>query len=378
MGHGNEMRPALRRALIVIAVIVLAWLALAVLGLFAVERYTGFFAPVWDAQGDGIHYVERNSFGVVWGFGWEMFTPPAYSYVVRDEFALRHLELGASEPTTLAHWPASPVEKRVTRNYRGRIFNAASARVEVVPEGVSYRINMSIPRVPTSEAWSIEGTWSQAAGASGAWRAESAGPTPGSERALVGGIELLTVRGRESYPAAVLAVDADGNADVLVRNDAFDDIYPDGVPAETIVEASRREQIERVREFRQVQGELEARYEGEGLNEGAATLQAYRDMEELGLLPRRPRMVAIPVGEAPADVRMFEIPADYFDVGLFSDIAEAIASPGTEVDTSTGSYLQYYDDELGPRLRAWREAGNDRFAVRTGGRTYVLMVTRPD
>ena len=369
------MRPAVRRALIVIAVILLAWLALAVLGLFSVERHTGFFAPVWDARGDGIIYVERNSFGIVWGFGWEMFTPPAYSYVVRDEFALRHLELGASEPETLAHWSASPVEGRITRNYRRRIFSSASARVEVVPDGVSYRIRMSIPRVPRSEAWSIEGTWSRA-GASGAWRAESAGPTPGSERALVGGVELLTVRGRESYPAAILAVDADGNADVLVHNDAFDDIYPDGVPAEKLAEWSRRDQIERIREFRRVQGELEARYEGEGLNEGAATLQAYRDMEELGLLPKRPRIVARPVDEAPADVRVFDIPADYLDVGLFTDIAEAIASPGSEVDTGTGSYLQYYDDELGPRLRAWREEGHDRFAVRTGGRTYVLTVTR--
>jgi hypothetical protein len=296
--------------------------------------------------------------------------------VVRDEFRLRHLALGASEPTTLAHWPASPVEGRVTRHYRGRIFNSASARVEVVPDGVSYRINMSVPRVPTSEAWSIEGTWSQGAGASGDWRAESAGSTPGSERALVGGIELLTVRGRESYPAAILAVDADGNADVLVHNDAFDDLYPDGVPAETLAEWSRRDQIEHAREFRRVQGELEARYEGEGLNEGAATLQAYRDMEELGLRPKRPRIVATPVDEAPADVRVFDIPADYFDVGLFTDIAEAIASPGSEVDTDTGSYLQYYDDELGPRLRAWREDGHDRFAVRTAGRTYVMAVKR--
>ncbi|HUE47241.1 MAG TPA: hypothetical protein VMO81_13405 [Aestuariivirgaceae bacterium] len=367
----------MRRALIVIAVILLAWLALAGLGLFAVERHTGFFAPVWDADGEGIHYVERSSFGVVWGFGWEMLTPPAYSYVVSDEFRLRHLELGASEPTTLAHWPASPVESRITRNYRGRIFNPASARVEVKPDGVSYRINMSIPRVPRSERWSIEGTWSQT-GASGAWREESAGPTPGSERALVDGIELLTVGGRESYPAAILAVDADGNADVMVHNDAFEEIYPDGVPAETLAEWSRRDQIEHVRKFRRVQSELEARYEGEGLNEGAATLQAYRDMEELGLLPKRPRIAATQVDEAPVDVRVFEIPADYFTVGLFSDIAEAIASPGSEVDTGTGSYLQYYDDELGPQLRAWREDGNDRFAVRTRGRTYVLTVTRPE
>lgn len=372
------MRPAVRRGLIALAVILAAGLAVAGLGLFSVERHTGFFAPVWDADGEGIHYVERNSFGVVWGFGWDTLTPPAYSYVVEDVFALRHLELGASEPTTLAHWPASPVEKRITRNYRGRIFTTASARVEVVPDGVSYRINLSVPRVPRSEAWSIEGTWSQGAGASGEWQADSSGPTPGAERALVDGIELLTVRGRESYPAAILAVDADGNADVLVRNDAFDDIYPDGVPAERLAEWSRRDQIERVREFRRVQGELEARYEGEGFNEGAATLQAYRDMEELGLLPKRPPIVAMPVDEAPADVRVFDIPANYLDVGLFSDIAKAIASPGSKVNTGTGSYLKYHDDELGPRLRAWREEGNDRFAVRTAGQTYVLTVTRPE
>jgi hypothetical protein len=101
-------------------------------------------------------------------------------------------------------------------------------------------------------------------------------------------------------------------------------------------------------------------------------------MEELGLLPKRPRLVATAVDEAPADVRVFDIPANYFEVGLFTDIAEAIASPDSEVDTGTGSYLQYYDDKLGSQLRAWREAGNDRFAVRTAGRTYVLTVTRPE
>jgi hypothetical protein len=366
------MRPAVRRALIVIAVILLAWLALAEYSGFSVERHTGFFAPVWDAQGDGIHYVERNSFGVVWGFGWEMFTPPAYSYVVRDEFALRHLELGASEPTTLAHWPASPVEGRVTRHYRGRIFNTASARVEVVPDGVSYRINMSIPRVPRSEAWSIEGTWSQAAGASGAWRAESAGPTPGlgtragrrhrafdgARAGILSGGDPGGRRGwqrrrpgaqrRVRRPLSRRGAGGEDRRMVAARADRACPRVPPGA------------------------GRTRGPLRGEGLNEGAATLQAYRDMEDLGLLPKRPRLVATPVDEAPADVRVFDIPANYFDVGLFTDIAEAIASPGSEVDTGTGSYLQYYDDELGPQLRAWREAGNDRFAVRTAGRTYVL------
>jgi hypothetical protein len=188
----------------------------------------------------------------------------------------------------------------------------------------------------------------------------------------------LTVPGRESYPAAILALSAEGDARLLVHNGDFQGLYPDGVPAKEIAERSRREQIERGRDFRRVRRDLVARYQDDGLNEGAAILQANRDMEELGFLPKRPRLVATPVDDVPPDVRAFEIPSDYFEVGLFQDIAAAIASPGTQVDTSTGSYLKYYDDELGPQLKQWREEGNDRFAVRTGGRTYVLSVSRPE
>jgi hypothetical protein len=373
------MHVGLRAALIGSGVVVVALgLAAAALGLVTVERHTGFFAPVWDADADGIYYVERSSFGLTWGLGWEFLTPPAYSYVVKDEFRLRHLGLGDEEPATLARWSPSPVEGRVTRHYRRRIFNTASARVEVGPESVSYLVTMSVPRVPASEPWSLEGRWTAATGPSGDWRQERAGPTPGSERALMGGVEVMTVPGRESYPAAILAVRADGDARVLVHNDDFHALYPDGVPGETIAELSRRDRIEHMREFRQVQANLEAQYEAEGLNEGAATLRAYRDMEGLGLLPRRPRLIATPVDEVPPDVRVFDIPASYFDVGLFQDIAAAITAPGSEVETGTGTYLQYYDDELGPRLKEWREQGNDRFAVRTGGQAYVLNVSRPE
>ena len=46
--------------------------------------------------------------------------------------------------------------------------------------------------------------------------------------------------------------------------------------------------------------------------------------------------------------------------------------------TGTGTYLKYYDDELGLRLKAWRNDGNDRFAVRTAGALYLLEVRRFD
>jgi hypothetical protein len=48
------------------------------------------------------------------------------------------------------------------------------------------------------------------------------------------------------------------------------------------------------------------------------------------------------------------------------------------VKTGTGTYLKYYDDETGPRLKAWRADGNERFAVRTAGQVYLLEVRRFD
>jgi len=378
MGLVIKMRRGMLAALIALGIVLAGGLAAAAaLGLVTVERHTGFFAPVWDAEADGIYYVERDSFGIAWGFGWEHFSPPAYSYVVRDQFRLRHLELDAGQPVILGQWSTSPVEGRVTRHYRGRIFNAVSARVEVTADGASYLMDMSIPRVPSSEQWSLQGTWFAATGATGAWRQEWAGYAAGSDEVLVRGVELLTVPGRESYPAAILAVSADGDARVLVHNRHFEGLYPDGVPAGLIAERSRREEIERARDFRRIEDKLVARYKAEGLNEGAAKLRAVEEMEELGFLPKRPRLVASPVDDVPPDTRVFEIPADYFEVGLFQDIAAAIAAPGTQVDTSTGTYLKYYDDELGPRLKHWRDEGNDRFAVRTGGRTFVMTVSRP-
>ena len=88
--------------------------------------------------------------------------------------------------------------------------------------------------------------------------------------------------------------------------------------------------------------------------------------------------MATPLSAAPADVKIFDIPQEYFEVGLFQDIAAAIDAPNQEVKTSTGDYLKYYDDEVGLRLKRWRNDGHDRFAVRTAGRTYLMEVRRFD
>ena len=112
------------------------------------------------------------------------------------------------------------------------------------------------------------------------------------------------------------------------------------------------------------------------MNEGQARLRANDALEEQGFRPRSPRLVATVLSEAPDDLRVFDIPAERFRVGLFSDIAKAIAKPGQEVKTGTGTYLKYHDDTTGPLLKSWRRAGNDRFAVRTGDRLYLLEIRR--
>lgn len=347
-----------------------------VTGVFSIERHRGFFAPVWNEDGQRVYLIQREAYGVVWGLGWEFFSPPASSYVISDTISLRRIDAAGGSMEMLERFDGSPVEGRVTKHYRGRIFNSISARVTPIGDSAEFTVRMNIPRVPRSEPWSLTGHWSPDRPSGARWVSNRTGSMGTPDDVLKNGVELMAIRGRESFPAAIIAVNADGSYRVLVKNDDYDTLYPDGIPGRKVAERARRPHIERGRELRRVKDELVARYRQQGLNDGAARLRAHDDMEEMGYFPKTPRLVAMAVTEAPAGVRVFDIPGDYFKVGLFTDIAKAIAEPGTEVKTHTGTYLKYYDDDVGVRLRAWRAAGNDRFAVRTDGTLYVMNVRR--
>jgi hypothetical protein len=360
-----------------IAALVAAALAGAMmLGLIGWERHTGYFTPVWDPDGRHVYLIERHSRGFVWGMGWEHFSPPASAYVYSDQLILQRLdaETGAIEP--LERFDGSPVQGLVTKHYRGRIFNYVSARLIPTDRGVEVLAVMNIPSVPTSEQWSLKGTWAPGTPSGARWAEAWGGNTAADESALRRGVELITAPGEEGFPSAVLAVDADGNVRVLLRNARFDDLYPQGVPAEKIAELSQRARIERSREFRNVNRELIAHFRARGASDGEARLRAYDEMEERGYLPKSPKLVATRIGEPLKDTTVFDIPTEYFSVGLFQDIAAAIATPGAEVATGTGTYLKYYEDDLGPRLRKHREDGHDRFGIRTNGQLYLLEIHR--
>ncbi|MFT5181401.1 MAG: hypothetical protein ACI8S3_001285 [Alphaproteobacteria bacterium] len=359
--------------------VVVAILALGqVIGVLAIERHQGFFAPVWAADSQHVYVIERRTLGAVWGLGWESFTPPANSYVISDRLTLERLNIASGKLERLERFDGSPVTGRVTQHYRGRIFNFMSARIMPDGDGVEFFARMDIPRVPLSENWGLAGTWQPDQPSNAQWSEKWVGNAAPPDQVLQNGVEVLTVHGREGFPAAVLAVEADGTYRVLLKNSDFAGLYPDGVPPRHLAERAGRKRIERSRELARVKTELKTKYKAQGLNDNAAGLRAYDDMEELGYFPKSPRLVATVLDSPPADVSVFEIPQEYFRVGLFQDIAAAIAAPNQEVKTSTGTYLKYYDDEVGLRLKAWRKAGNDRFAVRTAGQLYLLQVRRFD
>lgn len=343
------------------------------IGLYGYEHYGGYFAPVWDKTGKSVYVLRRTTTGFVWGFGWEFLSPPASSYVTSDSFELLRVTPGQQKPVVLARWSGSPLVGRVTRHYRGRIFNYISVRLDPSDDGVRVRVHMSIPRVPSSEGWGVDTVWKPQGPFQAQWVDGARGGLARPEAVLLDGREVLTVPGKEGFDAAVLLVEADGSHSVLIENNAFAGLYRDGVPAKLIAERSNRQQIEKIQDFRKVQADLVTRFmTEEGLREGDAILRAYDEMEKLGYLPRTPRITATPIQDVPAGVAVFDIPRPYLDAGLFQDIARAIETPGTEVKAGLGTYLKYEDDDLGPRLRAFREAGGNRFGVRVDGHLFLI------
>ena len=100
------------------------------LGVMSYERYSGYFAPVWDDAGKAIYFIQRDTSGFIWGMGWAHFSPPASSYITSDVFSLRRLTVESGLVEVLQSWADSPLVARTTKHYRGRIFNTVSARIE--------------------------------------------------------------------------------------------------------------------------------------------------------------------------------------------------------------------------------------------------------
>ena len=102
-------------------------------------------------------------------------------------------------------------------------------------------------------------------------------------------------------------------------------------------------------------------------------LQANDEMEKKGYYPKTPRLVAVKVDAAPQGVRVFEITNDEFRFGLFQDIEEAIARPGTEVHFH-GKYITHRDFDTSRKLNEHLDAGNRTFIVKRDNGLFLLTI----
>jgi hypothetical protein len=352
------------------------------LGLFTFETHSGYFGPAFSRDGRHVYVVVRESSGLTWGLGWEHFTSPAHAYPLSDRVSLVRIDVASGALEVLEKWPATPVTRRVIREYRGRVFNPLVASLRPSPGGnVDYELNMAIPIVPRSEIHVVSGTWSSDASARrrGDWVHDAAARLGPSEPVLAGQIEVFTAKGPELFPSAVVLLDHRSmSARVIAQSPAYAESHPRGVQVAELMERSRKKDLDRTAELQRIERELVSGYRAQGMSEIEALLRSSRDLQDLGYLPRSTRIVAYPLARATRDtlgsLPLFEIADGEMISGVFPDIDQALAAPGAEVDKSMGQYLVHRDYGNSAKLNAYLGGGGREFLVRFRGRTYRIEV----
>ncbi|HEX6007933.1 MAG TPA: hypothetical protein VFY80_08215 [Burkholderiales bacterium] len=350
-------------------------------GIVSWERHTGYFGPAFSLDGKHLYAVVRETNGFTWGLGWEHFTPPARAYPIADSVRLVRIDITSGQEETLEAWHDTPVLRRVISEYRGRVFNSLRAAVKPDRTGaVRYEVELAIPVVPASEVHRVSGTWSahNAERRRGTWQREPYASPMLSEPVVSGETEVLPLSGPESYPCALILLDhRTMTARVIVRTRAYADRYPEGPPLAALVERSRKKDIDRVAALERKHAELVARYRAEGATEIEALLKTGRALEDLGYLPKSPRLIAhrVESGQATRNgLPLFEIAEAEMASGIFPDIEKALAAPGSEVERSLGKYVVHNDYTTSRGLNAHLATGAREFLVRFRGATYRMEI----
>ena len=359
--------------LVLAGLLVAVWL----LRFVTVERHVGFFGPAFAADGGSVFFVERRALGLTWGFGWEHFTPPAHARAWSDTLRLQRLDLQSGSVQTLETWDGSPVVGRTLRQYRGRVFNHLKVALHPRLDGsVDYRFELALPRVPSAEVQQLRGVW--AAGGQrrrGEWGGAPFAVVSASEPVIHGERELFSLPGPESFPAALVLLDhADKSMRVLQRAPGYEGQYPDGPAHAALMTLSQKASHDRIEELRRIQRERITVHRAQGMNESEAMLQAGRDLRDLGFYPKPQRWLATlltpqQAGDYLALPRL-DIADMEFNVGLFPDLDQAMAAPGTEIDKGYSRYLRHRDYDSSERLNALLAAGAAELLIGRAGRVF--------
>ena len=114
IGRNLRARWKLATGLLATSVVVVVLVIGQIFGVLAFERHRGYFAPVWAPDGQHVYVIERKTQGLIWGLGWEGFSPPANSYVISDRLALGRLNIANGKLETLERFDDSPIAGRAT------------------------------------------------------------------------------------------------------------------------------------------------------------------------------------------------------------------------------------------------------------------------
>ncbi|MBI2204789.1 MAG: hypothetical protein HYU41_13140 [Candidatus Rokubacteria bacterium] len=240
-----------------------------------------------------------------------------------------------------------------------------------------YRIEMAIPRAPMSDVHTLTGVWAATAAQRrrGEWRQTGGAFAGVSEPVVIDAAEVFALPGPEFFPCAIVVLDHGTLATRTVRGEpACQRRYPDGPPLQALMDVSRKHDLDRVAEMTRVRDERVAHYRAQGRTEIDAMLTANRDLEDLGYLPKSPRIVAhrLAAPDAGPEVPLFEVADAEMASGVFPDLERAVANPGAEVDRPMGAYLVHRDYTTSARLNDFLARGGRDFLLRFKGVTYRI------
>ena len=353
-----------------------------------VQTHDGFFSPVFGPDGRHVYFIGRHTRGLVAGFGWEFFSPPAHVFVWTDRFSLQRLSLATGEVDVLAPLPPSPIEDRRLGTYRGRAFTSPSTLLRWEADGLAFRIRLSIPTQPSADMYFLSGVWTEdeerlADGleASIGWTHDWTEVTGDDESPLFGRQELMTVKGWEAFPCAIVSQDADSaQVDVVIENDDCGDVYPKGITAADVALISRRADIERVRDLTSTHDRLMTEAIDGGMSEYDASLHVLDQMRDLGYYPQPPQYLATRLDQTDLETRrdsgdlapLFVIEEMQFTVGLFQDLERAIHSPGIATERSMGTYTIHRDYTTSQALNEFLAADGTTFYVERGHNVFKV------
>jgi hypothetical protein len=339
-----------------------------------VDHIETFHAPVFGPDGGDVYYLTRKAWGVSLGPGIEFFTPPAAIIVLGDRFLLQRTSRETGDTTTIHTWRV-PHQLKPKTHYRNYLFGLPDCELKWEGSTLHYKIGVDfLPNEPpylTVNEWAI-GSWSADTNTIAeleTWKPGYHSTDRWSEQILSGPFEIIDYR---NQALIVLDSGTQTRRPLRVSHSGGSKLAAEILTAD-LKDYIHRAQLERSRTIRETYADTVAGLRAQGLPEGEAMLQANDEMEKKGYYPKTPKLVAAQVDAARQGVRVFEITNDEFRFGLFQDIEEAIARPGTEVHFH-GNYITHHDFDTSLKLNEHLDAGNRTFIVKRDNGLFLLTI----